>query len=238
MMALCVLLISFDQVESLGSCNMTYWAGRVSGTTNGAGTNANFFAPQGIFADRTGTMLVADGSSIRRIVPTKTVIPAITPMTGSWGYVTNLKFIPSGTASANPPTGIQMSGICGDTANNLYIYGRTQYTSQRILKFTHTVIPISTSGYTNTATFSAFAGTGTRASSTDTTFGLSDTLGDGGAATSGFIFQTSVCLMDPVSGIFYFTTSADSKIRMVTKDNKIMLDVFQAASWSAGHSRR
>jgi hypothetical protein len=205
---------------------MTNWAGKgTSGAANGAGTNAFFNSPQGVYVDRTGAMIVPDNGqfNIRRIVPTKTAIPALTTVTGTWGYVSALRTISTTSpASANPPLGIsQLSGICGDTSDNLYIYGRTSTTAQRILKYAHSFAPISTVVATaDSNAFSAFAGTGTRAS-TDITFGWSNTLGDGGQATSAFIYQTAVCSMDPVSGIFYFTTSGDSKIRQVAKDGKI-----------------
>lgn len=102
------------------------WAGTAGhfGSTNGTGTNALFFAPQGVAADGAGNLYVADtaNGTIRRISPTGEV----TSLAGDLGNFNS--FDGTGT-NANF---FQPEGLAVDGAGNVYVADAWNHTIRKI----------------------------------------------------------------------------------------------------------
>ena len=106
----------------------------ISGTTDGTGSGARFFAPAALAADGSGNVYVADYNAIRKITPAGVVTTLAGMATGSCGTT-------DGTGSAarfcfynSNFVNTQISGVTTDSGGNVYV--SDSYTNGHIRKIT------------------------------------------------------------------------------------------------------
>lgn len=211
---------------------LTFAGNGQPGSTDGAGINASFNAPQGIATDALGNIYVADTENhkIRKITP-EGIVTTITG-TGNIGAVDGIVSI----ASFNGPQGITI-----DSKNNLYISDTENHKIRKITPlgivstFAGTGQPGSTDGAGINASFYSPRGITIdalqniyiadrnnlkvrkiTAEGIVTTFAGSGQPGstDGSASTATFIYPSGVAV--DATGQLYISDLGSNKIRKVT----------------------
>ena len=113
------------KITSTGSVSTYAGSAGVTNNTDGAGTNAAFYFPQGITADASNNLYVADtgNNTIRKIAASS---GAVTTLAGQANHPGSLDAAKTNAQFNNP------TGIAADTAGNIYVADTLNHTIRKI----------------------------------------------------------------------------------------------------------
>jgi sugar lactone lactonase YvrE len=123
----------------------------VIGSTNGTGTAALFFGPQGLAIDTSNNLYIADTNNhtIRKVVLSTGVVTTVAGLAGNPGSTDGMVDL----AQLNYP-----SGVAVDSAGNLYVADTDNHTIRMISVVGPNGSPLGTPGSTVVSTLAGLAG--------------------------------------------------------------------------------